>query len=302
MIRPLALPALAVLLTASCGDAPAPGPASPGDTAGGVGDRPVDPGATRPAASDTGFTVPYRLAAPDAVLELPAELREVSGLTVLPDGRLGAVQDETGTLFTLDPATGAVAGREAFDERGDFESVEAVGDDVWVLESNGDLTRLRGLGGAVEVDRFETELAGRNDTEGLAYDAAGRRLLIACKENPGNGLGDVRAVYAFSLASETLSAAPVFTLDRTRIDAEDPFKPSALAVRPGTGEVYVLSSVRKALAVLAPDGTLLAVVELPEALYAQPEGLAFAPDGTLYLSNEGPDGPATLLRFDTTDR
>lgn len=297
MIRLLTLPALSILIAAACVDAPA------SDT--GVGRT------RRTDTADSAYVVPYRLAAPDDVVELPNELREVSGLTVLTNGHLGAVQDESGTLYALDPATGAIDGRETFDDRGDFESVEQAGDDIWVLESNGDLTRLRGYGSLVrvrrsgppltEAERFDTELAGRNDTEGLAYDAAHNRLLIACKENPGNGLGDVRAIYAFDLGTETLSPAPVFTLDRVRLDAADPFKPSALAIRPGTGEIYVLSSVRKALAVLSPAGTLLAVVELPEALYPQPEGLAFAADGTLYLSNEGPDGPATLLRFDPTD-
>ena len=286
MNRSIAFLALAALLAAACGDVPSTNAS-----------RASAAGPARGPAPDSAAVVPYSLTTPDASVELPGELREISGLTVLSDGRLGAVQDESGTLYELDPATGAVLAREAFDARGDYEGVEQAGDDVWVLQSNGDLTRLRE---GAEAEVFETPLAGRNDTEGLAYDAAGNRLLIACKENPGNGLGDVRAVYAFDLGTETLSSAPVFTMDRTRLDAEDPFKPSAIAVRPGTGEAYVLSSVRRALAVVRADGTLLAVVELPEALYPQPEGIAFAPDGTLYISNEGPDGPATLLRFDPT--
>jgi hypothetical protein len=39
------------------------------------------------------------------------------------------------------------------------------------------------------------------------------------------------------------------------------------------------------------------VSALPAALYPQPEGIAFLPDGTLFISNEGPSGAATLLRF-----
>ncbi|HEX9952467.1 MAG TPA: SdiA-regulated domain-containing protein [Rubricoccaceae bacterium] len=288
MHRLLTLPALGLLFGAACGDGASAPRASAPDSAA-IASAPLP-------------NVPYALAAPSATIALPDELREISGLTVFEDGTLGAVQDEIGTLYTLDAATGDIRGREVFKERGDFEGVERVGTDVWVLSSNGDLYRVRRGGTAVEAERFQTDLAGRNDTEGLAYDAAGNRLLIACKENPGNGLQDVRAVYAFSLDTNTLSAAPAFTLDRRLVDTSDSFKPSALAVRPGTGELYVLSSVRKAVAVLAPDGSLVTVVSLPEALFAQPEGLAFAPDGTLYISNEGPTGPATLLRFDPTDR
>lgn len=283
MHRLLAIPVLVTLIAATCGE-PAPAAEAAGERA------PVLP------------NVPYALATPSAAFDLPADLREISDLTVLADGTLGAVQDEDGILFSLDPATGEVLRQTSFKERGDFEGVERAGDDVWALSSDGTLYRIRVGAAEVEAERVETELAGRNDTEGLAYDAAGNRLLIACKENPGTGLGNVRAVYAFSLATRTLSSEPVFTLDRQLVDAERSFKPSAIAIRPGTGEVYVLSSVRKAIAVVAPDGTLRTLIDLPEALYAQPEGLAFLPDGTLFISNEGPDGPATLLRFDPTDR
>ena len=270
----------AAVLLAACADRPAPPP---------------------PAAVDL-VTVPYRLAEPDAAVPLPAELQEVSGLTLLPTGRIGAVQDEAGVLYEVDPGSGDVVTRETFEGRGDFEGVELTPDAVWVLRSDGDLYRTRrGADGGVAVEKFETALGARNDTEGLGYDAAGDRLLIACKEDPGDGLTGVRAVYAFDLTTRTLSERPAFTLDRAALDGDDPFKPSALAVRPGTGEVYVLSSVRKALAVVGPDGTLSAVVDLPPELYPQPEGIAFAADGTLFISNEGPVGAGTLLRFTPTD-
>lgn len=247
--------------------------------------------------------VPYRLDAPDARLTLPSVLQEVSGLTVLPTGRLGTVQDEEGTIYEVDPATGAVTDRLAFGERGDYEGIALTPDAVWVLRSDGDLYRVaRAAGGGVEVETFETALASRNDTEGLAYDAAGGRLLVAAKEDPGDSLRGVRAVYAFDLATRALSPAPAFTLDRALLDGDlAAFKPSALAIHPTSGHVYVLSSVRKALAVVDAEGTLLAAVPLEEALFPQPEGITFAPDGTLYIANEGPSGPGTLLRFAPAD-
>ena len=284
-MRPL-LPAavLGAVLVAACADRPAPPPA---EAAGGAG---------------AAQAVPYRLDAPDAVVPLPAELREVSGLTLLPSGRVGAVQDEAGVIYEVDPVTGAVVSRERFSDAGDFEGLELTPDAVWVLESDGDLYRTtRAADGGVATEKFETGLRRRNDTEGLGYDAAGGRLLIACKEDPGPDLEGVRAVYAFDLTTLALSARPVFTLDRARVDGDGRFKPSALAVHPTTGRVYVLSSVRKALAVLEPDGTLAAVVGLPTALYPQPEGIAFAADGTLFISNEGPVGAGTLLRFAPAD-
>ena len=263
-------------------------------------DRPAPPPADAPVAAEV--PVPYRLDAPDAVVPLPGELQEISGLTLLPTGRLGAVEDETGTIYEVDPATGAVLTRESFAGRGDYEGVELTPDAIWVLRSDGDLYRTRrGPGGAVDAEKFETHLGSRHDTEGLGYDAAGGRLLVACKEDPGDDLKGVRAVYAFDLETLTLSPRPVVTLDRSRVDGDNLFKPSALAVHPTTGQIYVLSSVRKALAVVEPDGTLSAVIALPPTLYPQPEGIAFAVDGTLFIANEGPVGAGSVLRFTPTD-
>ena len=286
-MRPLLL---AAVLVAACADRPAPPPA---DGAGGA--APTDGGGA-------AAVVPYRLDAPDAVVSLPGELQEISGLTLLPSGNVGAVQDEAGVIYEIDPGTGEVVSRETFSDPGDYEGIELTPDAVWVLESDGDLYRTqRGADGGVETEKIETGLKSKNDTEGLGYDLARNRLLIACKEDPGPGLKGVRAIYAFDLAARAMSDRPVITLDRSVVDGRDDFKPSALAVHPRTGQVYVLSSVRKALAVVEADGTLTAVVELPRSLYPQPEGIAFASDGTLFISNEGPVGAGTLLRFAPTD-
>ncbi|WP_420455343.1 SdiA-regulated domain-containing protein [Rubrivirga sp.] len=246
--------------------------------------------------------IPYRLDAPDAVVALPAELREISGLTVLPSGRLGAVQDEAGTIFEIDPATGVIVDRLVFETAGDFEGLATTDDAVWVLRSDGDLYRVaRDSTGMPSARKVETRLKSRNDTEGLAFDAAQNRLLVACKEWPGDDLGRVRAVYAFDLATETMSETPVFALDREAVDSAVNFRPSALAIHPTTGGLYVLSSVRRAIAVVGPDGALVGIADLPGDVAPQPEGLAFTADGTLYVSSEGPSGPGTLLRYAPTD-
>lgn len=239
--------------------------------------------------------LPYRLSAPDTAFGLQAPLREISGLAWLPSGRLAAVQDEAGTVYELDPASGRIVRETAFRDGGDFEGIEWADGALWALRSNGTLYRLA-EGEPVEV--VETPLKSRNDTEGLAWDPEAGRLLIACKENPGDGLGPVRALYAFDPATRRLSETPRYTLDRARLDADGrSFKPSAAAVHPHSGHLYVLSSVRQALAVLDRAGRLVAVESLPAQLLPQPEGLAFAPDGTLYLSSEAGGGRAVLARY-----
>lgn len=256
-----------------------------------------DPPPTPPVSVSPSDTLapPYDLGRPDARIALDPRLREISGLTWLESGRLGAVQDEDGVFFELDPETGAVVRATRFFNSGDYEGVEQVGGVTWIVESDGDLYP---FDGSAEAEKVETGLKRTNDVEGLAYDAARNRLLVACKEDPGNDLEGVRAIYAYDLDAQRLDATPAFTLDRATLDPGGaPFKPSGLAVHPKTSEIYVVSGVRRALVVLSPEGELRAAVQLPPRLYPQPEGIAFAPDGTLYISNEGGGGSASLLRF-----
>jgi uncharacterized protein YjiK len=278
------LPAVLLLQSlsaAGCSDVPASGAAADSTSAG-----PPTPTAAPP---------PYDVAQPDTVLTLAPALLEISGLGVLPDGRLAAVFDEDGVLFALDPESGATLEEQRFGGNGDYEGVEWAEGATWILQSNGTLHSVADDGG--EVTEFDTWLRASCDAEGLGFDGIGRDLLIVCKENPGQQLTNVRAVYAFDLESHTLAETPALVVDTRVVDAREQFKPSAIAVHPGTRQVYILSSVRNAVAILDATGDLLSVTPLPESLYAQPEGLAFARDGTLFISNEGVDGPATLLRF-----
>lgn len=259
---------------------------------------------------------PYRFEAPDARFELPGRLDEISGLTDLGDGRLGAVQDEKGRLYVLDAATGEVLREHAFGGGGDYEGVERVGERVVVLRSDGRLFVIADWQPEeAEAAFLDTGLHPSCDAEGLAFDGEGERLLIACKEQPGSGLRGARAIYAFDLKRQALAAEPAFVVradslvgpgrgvdDTVRALVRpladlNAFKPSAVGVHPATGEVWVLSSVQKLLIVLRRDGTVAAALPLPPGLAAQPEGLAFLPDGTLFLASEADGGTATLLRF-----
>jgi len=62
--------------------------------------------------------------------------------------------------------------------------------------------------------------------------------------------------------------------------------PSALAIHPLTGDWYILSATNRLLAVYN-QGALKAVYPLPAEVYYKPEGMAFCPNGDLYLSSEG---------------
>ncbi len=225
---------------------------------------------------------------------MPEALREISALTVLDDGRLGTVQDEDGDLYILSAETGRVEAVVPFGPPGDYEGIELVGDRLFVLRADGAVLELDGWTGAeARTTVHETGLgADACDAEGLGTD--GNRLLIACKEDDGDGLN---RVYAFALNVMALVPEPVFVLDPNAVPGDKKLRLSALAVHPVTGYTVVLSSNRESLVALDASGAVAEVWDLRPAAFEQPEGLAFLPNGDALVSSEGDDGPAVILRF-----
>lgn len=266
----------------------------------------------------------YDFNSPLLIGNLAEELDEVSGLTFAPgEKELIVVQDELGKVFYLDARSGEITAATTFWKDGDYEGVEAVGNDIWVVKSTGTLYRVIDPGKPNQtVAKFNTRLTSDNDVEGLAYDPVHNRLLLACKrdaKDDGNDK-DGRYIYAFDLSTNTLSEQPVYAVEREAVERylaacpktssheklcsffvkrdEFDLAPSALAVHPITGQLFITSSVGKVIMVLNPNGTIAELRKLDKSFFPQPEGLAFTSDGTLYISTERKkDAPARVYRL-----
>ena len=258
----------------------------------------------RPASATVAAAdAPYDFQSPDLRVELPGELLEISAITTMSNGKLAAVQDESGIVFVINPENGEVESEVQFGEPADYEGIAWSGDRLWVLRSNGRLFELNGWPGSdPNVHEIRTPLRGKNDTEGLTYDPSGNRLLIACKEEPGGNLDkDKKAIYAFDLATRSFNPDPVYVLDTKQLEESTPidkkFKPSDVAIHPTTKEIYVLSGTVPGLVILDSSGNLKGAWKLDNGMFEQPEGLTFLPDGTLFISSEGQSGPGMLYRY-----
>lgn len=272
-----------------------------------------------------GFTFPYNLLKPEASVKLPTVLREISGLQYIKKNTFAAIQDEKGNIYIIDFKSGAVDRKIDFADDGDYEDLALVDKDAWVLKSNGDLYRVKDFLDDKErtVKKYETDLSKKNDLEGLCHDPRNERLLMAGKGHPyidREGGEHKKAVYSFSLENRKLSSKPEYIIDleeikyykkyntmtRLGIDlmanldaskGDVTFQPSGLAIHPLSGFIYMIGAVGDLLLVLHPAGEILAMVELDDKLFNQPEGISFSPDGELYISNEAGERSATILKF-----
>lgn len=245
--------------------------------------------------SITGKTAsPYRFDAPSASFDMPAELFEISGLTLLNDKQLGAIQDELGNLYVLDIESGKLVKTIRFAGTGDYEGIERVGERLFVLRADGMVIELTGWqSGKIKPVAFDNDLGTKAcNAEGLGAD--GKGLVIACKEDNKNGRN---SMYLYALQAAGLGEATLVELDPAGVPGEKSLRPSAIAQHPITGDMILLSSKRELLIALGPKGEVKDTWDIKPAKLEQPEGLAFLPNGDLFISSEGKKGPGRVMRF-----
>jgi len=271
------------------------------------------------------YEFPYDLKNPDGFYKLPAELNEISGIHVIGKDRIACIQDEVGDIFIYNLTSGVIEQRINFGKDNDYEDLEIIGGDAYILESDGDIHVVKNyLHAGRTVDKEETPLETENNCEGLCYQESSNSLLIACKGRAGldkdRDLDNYRAVYRFSLDERELFEAPVMLvkmsdlMDYSKINVFarwsyklasriDPngdirFQPSAIAIHPQTGYIYITSFVGGVLAVYDQNTQLIAAERLDRLTFLQPEGLAFDNQGNMYISNESNGGKANILFFE----
>jgi uncharacterized protein YjiK len=234
------------------------------------------------------------------ILNMPAELKEISGMTMTPDGRLFVEQDEDGIVYQIDYTNGNVIKKFTLGNppiKKDFEDIVYANNKFYLIHSNGDIYSFdEGRDGeSVEYKVYKTGLAKENNIEGLCYDPETNALLLACKGTSGVDDEKDKAVYSFSLESMKLNPEPRFMLMKSEI--KNYFNPSGIQRNPITGTFFIIAANGNEIIEITKDGKLLGKESLPRKIHVQPEGITFSNDGTLFISNEGKDGPGTIVIY-----
>lgn len=253
----------------------------------------------------------------DGVLVLPPQLKEVSAIVAVDEHTVACVQDEVGALFFVDLRGERPMRVVQFGARGDYEGLARVGDDYWVLRSDGLLLQLQWRGERLVVAASHPLRSGHKEFEGLCHDAARKLLLVLPKDRVGGNKIErhERDVLAFDLASATLREQPEVVLGvkaiidqaeaggielptrttpkgKERIDLE--LLGSELLAVPGSQDLLVLSATDHVLLRVDRAGKLLGVRLLSATELPQPEGMTFLTDGRLMVASEGAGGAAVL--------
>lgn len=263
---------LNLILLAACGAKTAPFPSPPG----------------------YDFSKPY-------VYSLPSLLDEISGVIYYPkDSSVFAIQDEKGWLFKIHLRRPLQVERWKFSNSGDYEDLSLVDSTFYVLKSKGVLEKFKfSSADSMTFQSFKVPSDEKNEFETLYYDSSLHQLILICKNCEDDKKKEV-STWAFDPLKDSFSASFVINTSQIReaIDQEKArFKPSAAAIHPLTGELYILASVNKALVILNKDRSLKVAYKINPALFKQPEGITFTPKGDLIISNEAAEKNSADILF-----
>jgi uncharacterized protein YjiK len=256
----------------------------------------------------------YNLELPQKIIELPAELTEISALTDVTSDLIACVQDEKGIIYYVSIRENKIMRRDSILPDGDFEGLTYHDSTFYLLRSEGTVFRLNLKNHQLDSIRYTLPAI---DNEGLGWHHGSNRLMIASKSAPSleKGKKDFREIrflnwstpdttYSFfDVDVELIRAKAQFKKiqsgKKTKKGSDKPiqFRPSSLAVQPSSGKIFVLSAQDPMIAVYDPSGMLLDVFAVPTHILPKPEGITFMPDNTMLISSEGKGKSPSIAIF-----
>jgi hypothetical protein len=188
-----------------------------------------------------------------------------------------------------------------FGKKNDYEDLVLADSAAWILTSNGNLLRCRNWNtDSVAVQEYPFPYTSGYEFEAAYTDGLGEQITLVCKLCAGKQKGPSQ-VFRFNTRTLQYDTAGAASIDYSGIKSfgrKATFRPSAAAINPADGNLYIISSVDQMIFAATPDGKLLNGFKIDPNVFKQPEGICFAADGTLYISNEAAGGNANLLVFE----
>lgn len=255
---------------------------------------------------DKQYTSPkgYNLESPEK-FRVRQSMQEISGIVLAPDEHhILAINDEEGKIHSIDVSTNKPYPTSKFDKSGDYEDIATNGTEWFVLKSNGTLYHVNGMfTDTVDATPYKLGLRGKREFESLYFDSARNSLIAVCKNCEEDKLQGFTTAYRFDLPSMTYDSSPVYRIrveDIARLTGGDVghFKPSAAAIHPIEKRLYIVAAVNRLLVITDLNGKVQEAYNLRRRRFVQPEGISFAPNGDMYISNEASDeSQANILKF-----
>jgi len=234
---------------------------------------------------------------------LPAALKEVSGIAYIDDQRFACIQDEAGIIYIYNVVKKRIERKIRFAKSGDFEGIAIKNNSAFVVRADGKLFEVEMSPWKVSVYKYRTTLTAEQNIEGLCYDRNNDRLLLAIKDHEPSKM-HYKGIYEFDLVNKTLIKEPVFKIDlKNKIfnnperGKNKPIRPSEIDIHPVTNEIFITDGPGARLLIMDSSGIIKKLYQLGKG-FCQPEGITFSPDGEVFISNEGRKQAGNICRVE----
>ncbi|MEI9947021.1 MAG: SdiA-regulated domain-containing protein [Chitinophagaceae bacterium] len=238
--------------------------------------------------------------------ELGQKLDEISGIFWENDDVMLANDDETGKIFFINLKDKKDFSYHAlsFGKKNDYEDIVKADTAIYLLISDGEIVKVTGYHDedSVQSTVVGSLKGGNNEFETIYYDKEINSIILLCKACHKEK-DKIRTAFRYDIATQVLSDTPYYEINIDDIkkvlkDNRVEFRPSAAAIHPIEKKLYILSSVGKLLVITDRSGNVEQAIPLSPSMFPQPEGITFASNGDMYISNEVNTGErATLLKF-----
>lgn len=249
-----------------------------------------------PMQSPTG----YNLNSPETIL-LSEKLDEISGIRYnSANKQFIAVNDEEGKLYKIDLEGKVVDKAFKFAKKGDFEELDFDGTYWYAVKSNGEIHRIaNAFTDSPDVKIFPFSESGV-EFETTCFDPSKQKIFILTKTPKTLQEGKIPA-YVLDTVTGNFNFAPEYSPDSAALTqiAGNPklfCKPTSAAFHPVSGELYIIS-VNDRMLLIMNNGSVKHYYKLDKKTFRQPEGICFAPNGDMMISNEAGDGKANIQVF-----
>jgi len=266
------------------------------------------------------LNIAYDFQRPSKTHVLDRKLVEISSLAYNHSSNSFMTNDdEHGRYYELSYEDFSIVQETKFAGKGDYESIEVIGNQVWIGTSNGHFYAHNSESG--KTNKIETSLKAQNDLEGLCLLKDKHTLLLACKGQPLNSKGvnqHTKCIYQYDVSKMELILEPYLAItDEDLIEYIEnyykyeskvklkkltqkiiKFAPSGIAINPLNQDIFITSAKGSTLVIYDKMKRLKSLVFLSSRTIPQPEGITFDSEGNLFISTEGQGLSGKVFRFE----
>lgn len=246
--------------------------------------------------------------------ELGKSLNEISGISYNDnDSSLLAISDSKKKIFEINIKHNKLRDytKDVVEPDQDIEDIVNMENEVYLLSSKGVIyevpAHVNDTPAVIKSYNFWSK--DQNDFESLYYDASANGLVMLCKDCAADKGKQHRSAYRFDLSTKQFDTSVFYTISSTDVkkllkDDNAKFDPSSASINPLNKRLYILSSAGALLVIADTRGKPIEAFNLNPDKHPQAEGIAFAPNGDMYIINEGKYGKPTLqiFRYQTTGK